>query len=468
MPELAFVTLPIKRFVREMSRWSEPGWLLVVTAGALLGLLSYGSYRFGLANANQMAIVVNYFLTVSLLAGLWLGFAKAQGDRPVRWRLTSRASWFYGELGRGLALLLMTSLVTAISFGVGAATSQGLSWWQITLVSALLLVTLSTVAVYNSALAILIKALSRNVAIRLLLLAALTFGSLSVLDKLGPLVSAFAHNWEVRDADRLLLTLLLVLGLLGVAIAVAELILPHQHTQPLPTRRYWPLRLPTQTLGGFGAGTAVLVSEIVYHLRSTRVTRRLLGGIVVLAVGLATLNFFTDTYQANAQTLFYGLTALVLGFLALSIASSSGQNAEARVDRYRQWPVSASKIRGGFLAANLVITAMLAVITIELFAATILPTAQIILLGETALLVSLVGFTSGQAAWQLKKNVNDPLIIEVVRATVALLVVVMASIMLFFQGVVAPVITGLALIVWAGGIWLVAERQRQRALANTE
>lgn len=464
MFELSLALLPAKRFFRGLGRLSELSWLLLGAVVVLLGLISYGAFAFGRSNPEQLAVVINYFLILSLATGLWLGFARVTGARPTAWRLVGRSAWFYTELSRGLGLFVITTAITAVSFGVGAAVANGLGWWPTTLLGLLLLLGLSGVTIYNSALGLLIKIVTQQAVGRLVLLVALTIGSLMVLIKLAPLVTAFANNWATVTSGSLLVTALLVTGLLGVAIAVAELISPYHPIKITAERRYWALRLPTSSLGGFGAGTAIFVSEIAYYLRNTRIARRLIAGIAILAVGLMTLNLFTASYRANAETLFYATIALVLGFLALTIALASGRSAEARVEKYQQWAVSPNKIRSAFLAAALAVMALVAVVIIELFAASVLSTTQIVLLAETTLLTSVVAFTYGQASWLLEKGLNDPLMNEVLRAAVSLLVVILSGILLFFQGVVTPLVTGLTLVVWAGGAWLVAERQRQKAL----
>lgn len=466
MTELALATLPLKRFWRDLSRFSELSWVLLIGVAGIFALISYGSFQFGVSNPAVTATVVGYFLVVFYGVGLWLGYARVRGDRPIAWRLVSRTAWFYLEQSRTVAFLLVLALATVVSFTAGVAFSANIAWWPATLQSLSLLFALVGTAIFGSTISVLIKVVSHNSLVRLVLLLLVFYASSLLISQLAPLTVAFANSWLAPSSDGLLLTLILTTGAFGVAVALAELVLPRHHIEATSRRRYWPLRLPTAAMGGFGPGTAVFVSELGYFLRAASVQRRLIASVAVLGLGLVTLNLFTASYRANAETLFYALIASVIGFMALTIGSNTGRAAERGVERYRTLPVSDQKIRAGYAAAGVSVTVIVSAVLIELFAVTVVSTAQIILLAETGLLVSLIAFSSGQTGWLLERNLNDPLINQVMTTSLALLVLIFGGILLFFQGVVTPLITGLTLAAWAGGAWSVVARARQKAIAE--
>lgn len=457
--------LHFRKIIRSLGFIGEAGWIVLLTVAAVIALVAFGTFRAGEFSSSQPIFVLDWFLLVALLGGFWIGYQRTNGHRPIGQRLVSKTSWLYQQALPSFFWLVIFEAVTLISYFVGRSWQFGIIWWQIGILKISLLLIVVGLAFLGIGLAVLLKLVARNYLVRAALVLLAAYGLSRLIGDTSPLLRAAANIWEQANTNNTLLLLFFSLGLAGSGIALAELTLSRYPINNRPSRRYWQLRVPSGGLAQLGAGTALVMIQLLYYLRSTRLQRNFLTAILLGVVGVIGLNFLQPNYPRIAPTLFIGVLVAICGYLALVFSFTTGKASERNRQSWRTMPIGGRKITVAYLCTALLSVLVVSVIILKLFGDSF-SLNQLSLILEAALLVSFSSFQLGRVSTWLAHR-GDPVVDRTIGALAWLIIVIFVVIIIFFQNTVSSAATAVTLLIWGFAAILMTFWQQQKLTART-
>lgn len=430
---------------------SSSWWWLVGGLTLTLGV-AFAIWLYGQLNPEYSITITGWFALLAFLTGLYHAGVKVSTYRGDAWRLISKTTWLYEQLIRqNWAWLLLVSLPPLL-LTLGADGAQSSVWTIMAIKAVAVALGLAGSFWLGAAGYLLVRVASRNRLVRVILLL-LIFWAISFVITPG-------QNWLrqaliVTSTNQAIYLLLFGLGLSGTALIASELAIVHLSIAERPRRQYFQLKLPSRALGGFGEGTATFCTQIIRFLRDSATERQFLSAIGWLLLGLAAVNALTNTYQIQAQTLFWLISLMVVGLLVGNFGRLAGKKLENWLTSHHFLPRQLNKTRLAYLAAAFVIAAFATTILIELFATGVTGVGQLWLIILVAGVSLLVAFGIGQLEERLSEWQPDPIRGYLATTVVASFVLVCSTIAWLFSDVANTLTASWLIGLWTLGAWLI-------------
>ncbi len=397
---------------------------------AILGLTGYWLVR------NQLVTSLPGLGLVCLVgtSGLnfWLSFERAD-YQPGPWRLISRVQWF--SRPRYALAIFLAVLATGLFLG-GAVGTNGYTSTSLLVVGLVNGLIFAGAGLVGAGLGQLPKLTCRKEFWRRV--GALVLVIIGVVAALNYWTTGLTKMTVINGPLQATLLPLIILAVstLGFGIAVVELIGEYRDREIETLREFWNWRLPSKTLGNFGAGTALYVQALLRHWRGKKLFTTSLLLIITLAMAqwLSEPNFF----------LFF---TLALGVVSYQIGCRAGEQSAKDERAFRWYPVKKRLIVANNIVAAITTQLVTLVVIGGLFGRRLVPVSWQIVLEGTLVGLLLVAYW---ASW-LGQTKAEP---QKYSAFGLMIALVLISLFLVFRPVASPLETILGVAVWALGAGL--------------